>query len=197
MDIVDECIDKAVTHSLRKRYVIAAKEYLEIFMPPLSTQYNEMLKQEGRIYLFRRERNETTQIKPPSRYTTNIYRKLALKYHPDHNPEGTEMFQRIQSLYESGKYKELHQLYHGDEVVDDKDDEEQIHTLLTSYCYQYYLKGCSECRPAFTLEELQDELKWRIQSAELEFKRNPNDENKERLEWCKYQRDNPDVCKVL
>ena len=157
---------------LRDKYLSAAKEYFEALIPDLTTKYIDQLKSEGRVYKIPDDNNVSSK----SDRITKIYRELALKYHPDKNPSTTELFQRIQQLYEDGNIYELEQILDGN-ILDTTDKieingqkvnltEHTISSIIEGQVYKNY-QGCKDCSSYLTRSELESYLREHINHCQI------------------------------
>jgi len=97
--------------ALEHRFLCAAKEYFEYISRDMFRKYEDSLRKENRLYrlpCFFVYQNEHMR-----KELDKIYRQLALKYHPDKNPDGATTFLEITRLYEKRDLVRLRQLLHG------------------------------------------------------------------------------------
>lgn len=212
--IINPCINKAITESLRKKFVTAGGEYLEFVMKDLHSSYRQKLLDENRCYQFPNYADLTSSKKVcgDDKYSKKMYHELALKFHPDINPNGLEIFQQIQDLYENQKIDKLHQLYKkhilNNENINEKThdmnpklSEKDLWELMNGSSYLNYLNINVCCDNYITREKLLKELEYEKNHLErmLEIYKSTSDKfvYQNKLEIIKHYINNPDLCKSL
>lgn len=113
--IFKNAIEKVLEDNLLK----SAKEYFEYIGCSMLKLYQEELRREGRIYgnpyITAKDNDEKTKLtKKNSKKLNKLYRELSLKYHPDRNPNGAEIFVEINKYHKLGDVNALENiLLHG------------------------------------------------------------------------------------